>query len=112
MPPHIRARNIINHYLDSINKPNKIELIKLIKIEERDIDNDYSNNQHTRITTDSEKKVYQRIIDSLEKFERPNGYYCMYGIKGIKHASLIQLDSALSKVVHFSELSHRYFLVK
>lgn len=107
-PPDIRAKNIIIHYLDSVNKPNKIELFKIIKIENSDIDNSsiYSQIKSDSIKTDSEKQLYRNLLDSANKINKPNGFFCNYRINGIEHATVIRLDRALSKVIQVTKLSN------
>jgi hypothetical protein len=104
MPPNIRIRNVVTHYLDSINKPNKIELLKVIRIEPKDIDSYYENNkrQSTQLKTDSEKRIYG--IDTLEEAQKYS-FFCTYRINGIEHTADIQLDTTLSKVKHFTEMN-------
>jgi hypothetical protein len=107
MPQNIRARNIIEHYLDSLNRPNKIELLTFIKIEDADVDNSdiFKKIESDSVKRDSEKLIYKNLLDSANNESKPNSFFCVYRIKGIKQAFLIRLNNTLSKVDRFTKLN-------
>lgn len=105
-PPNARARYVVEHYLDSINKPNKIKLIKFIKIENNDIDNSdiIKKIESDPIKTDSEKQINRKWLNSVNSVNTPNGFYCDYKINGIQTVSVIRLDSMLLRVIRVTEM--------
>jgi hypothetical protein len=105
MPPDMRVRSVVTHYLDSINKSNKIDSIKIIRIQSKDIDSYYQNSkkQSIPLRTDSEKKIYG--VDTVEESER-HSFFCTYRINGVEHTANVLLDTGLSKVKQFTELNH------
>jgi len=106
MPPNEKAKYVVEHYLDSVNKPVKVELVEFIKIEKTDIDNSEIikriNSDPNK--SDSEKQHNRKWLNSINDVDIPNGFYCDYRISGIKHVSIIRLDNMLSKVVRFTEM--------
>jgi len=106
LSPNARAKHVVKHYLDSINKPNKIELIKFIAIEAKDIDNSdiVKKIESDPIKTDSEKKANRKWLDTINNADTPNGFYCDYQINGIEHVSVIRLDTLLLRVIRVTEM--------
>lgn len=103
MPPNVRVKSTVAHYLDSVNSPSKVELVWVIKIRPENIDSYYENDkkQSIQLKTDSEKRIYG--IDTVETSEA-HSFSCAYRINGIEHEAEIQLDTALSKVTRFIEM--------
>jgi len=106
LSPNPRAKYVVKHYLDSINKPNKIELIKFIAIEDKDIDNSdiIKKIESDPIKTDSEKQANKKWLDTINNANTPNGFYCDYRINGIEHVSVIRLDTMLRRVIRVTEM--------
>jgi len=106
MPPDFRATNIITHYLDSVNNPNKIKLLKIIKIDSSDIDNSsiYNQIKSDSIKPDSEKQLNRNLLDSANNMNEPNGFFCNYKVNGVEHTTVVRLDSAFSKIIKVTEL--------
>lgn len=106
MPSNERAKYVIERYLDSINRPNKVELMEFIKIDSADIDNSDVIKYIKRdpIKTDSEKQKNRKWLDTLNDANFPNGFYCDYNVNGIKHVMNIRLDNKLLRVIRATEL--------
>ena len=104
--PNVRARYVVEHYLDSVNKPNKIVLMKFIKIENNDIDNSdiIKKIESNPIKTDSEKKIDRKWLDSINSVDTPNGFYCDYQINGIEYVSVMRLDNMLLRVIRVTNM--------
>ena len=105
-PSNERAKYVIERYLDSINKPNKVDLMELIKIDSIDIDNSgvIEYIKKDPIKTDSEKQKNRKWLDTLNDANFPNGFYCDYHVNGIKHVSMIRLDDKLLRVIRATEM--------
>ena len=103
MPPDLRAKFVVQHYLDSINRPHKVELTKFIKIELNDIDNS-DIIKKIKSAPDSEKQHYQKMLDTINNVDYPNGFDCIYRVDGVGHQALIKLDSTFLKVVRFTKM--------
>jgi len=106
VPSDTRAKYVAEHYLDSINKPNKVELKKFIKIENKDIDNSAVTKyiKSDPVKTDSEKQKNRKWLKSINDINTPNGFFCDYKTNGIEYGAIIKLDAKLLKVVGVTEL--------
>jgi len=105
MPPDLRAKFVVQHYLDSINSPHKVELTKFIKIELKDIDNS-DIIKKIKSAPDSEKQHYQKMLDTINNTDYPNGFGCNYRVNGVGHEAVIRLDSTFLKVICFTEIHY------
>lgn len=101
MPPDTKARHVVEHYLDSINKPEKVELMKFIKLENKDIDNSDIDKhiESSAAMNDSDGRSYRKWLNYEKGSSGPNGYYCNYQINDGKYVAIIRLDTSLSRVV-------------